>query len=335
MKKILFGLLLVFVSCGDESKTPLPDNFQGEKEIFISSMQAFLESNSISSELPNLNTNEQVEQGKKMKDLIGNGIEMSDKISDDFLNYLHPELSRYYRSTLVKSNRLYIEGLSGDYDPTVTLQKQVEANQLLEEWVDYWNVNSDQINTKLTIKQKKTVGQKIKRVTSVNEAKRSYWRMFLRFIISDFISIFIFSFFVIALMLPLAPLGLLGDKINSGFATVISFPLIIVAGVGQAYFWVLWAAYCTQTVQIFIASPTVTHSWIYYVTGFFSVTGPIGYLSSKESQSTNSYEEQKRIKSGTFYYSLVAIVAFIVFCIWTGLLSNKYLSWLNDWLLYQ
>lgn len=335
MKKLLLGLLLVSASCGDEDKTTLPDNFQEEKEIFITSMQTFLESNRISSELPDLSTSEQEEQGKKMKELIGKGIELSDKISDDFLNYLNPELSRYYRNTLVKSNRLYIEGLSGDFDETVSLQKQVEANQLIEEWVDYWNANSDQINSKLTIKQKKTFGQKIKRVTSVNEPKRSYWRMLLRFIISDFISIFIFSWFVIALMLPLAPIGLLGDKLNSGFATVISIPLIVIAGIGQAYFWILWASYCTQTVQIFIASPTVTHSWIYYVTGFFSVTGPIGYLSSKESQSASSYEEQKRIKTGTVYYSLIAVVAFIVFCVWTDLLSSKYLSWLNDWLLYQ
>lgn len=335
MKKLLLGLLLASVSCGDEDKTTLPDNFQEEKEIFITSMQNFLESNRISSELPDLSTSEQEEQGKKMKELIGKGIELSDKISDDFLNYLNPELSRYYRNTLVKSNRLYIEGLSGDFDETVSLQKQVEANQLIEEWVDYWNANSDQINSKLTIKQKKTFGQKIKRVTSVNEPKRSYWRMLLRFIISDFISIFIFSWFVIALMLPLAPIGLLGDKLNSGFATVISIPLIVIAGIGQAYFWILWASYCTQTVQIFIASPTVTHSWIYYVTGFFSVTGPIGYLSSKESQAASSYEEQKRVKTGTVYYSLIAVVAFMVFCVWTDLLSSKYLSWLNDWLLYQ
>jgi hypothetical protein len=64
-KNLLLGLLLVSASCGDEDKTTLPDNFQEEKEIFITSMQTFLESNRISSELPDLSTSEQEEQGKK------------------------------------------------------------------------------------------------------------------------------------------------------------------------------------------------------------------------------------------------------------------------------
>jgi hypothetical protein len=333
MKKILFGLLLFISSCGADKSTDLPDNFQEEKERFISSLESFQESNKISSGLPNVETAKREGQERKMKKLINEGIETSEKISDDFLKYLHPELSEYFKGRLVKSNKLYIEGISGDYDLSEAIQKQIEANKLLAEWGSYWADNFDQINKQLTVKSKKTFGQKIKRLTSVNESKRSYWRMFLRFIISNFISIFVFSFFVIALLLPLVPIGLLGDKIKSGLATIVTIPFILIAGVGQAYFWALWAAYCAQTVQIFIANPAVTQSWIYYATGFFSVTGPIGWLSSKESQSAKTYDDQKRIQGGTFYYSLISVVAFIVFSIWTDILNSKYISWLNDWLL--
>ncbi len=156
--------------------------------------------------------------------------------------------------------------------------------------------------------------------------------MFLRLLISDFVSIFVFSFFVIALLLPLAAIGLLAEKINKGLLTIISIPFMIIAGIGQAYFWILWAAYCAFTIQFYIDSPTVSQNWLYYITGFFSVTGPIGWLSHKEKQSATSYDEQKKIQDGTFYYSLIAIVAFIVFCIWTSLLDYKYISWANDWL---
>ena len=112
----------------------------------------------------------------------------------------------------------------------------------------------------------------------------------------------------------------------------ISTPFIFIANVGQAYFWILWAAYCAFTILFYKDSPSVFHNWLYYVTGFFTVTGPIGWLSHKEKQTATSKDELQKIQGGTFYYSLIAIVAFIVFCIWTNLLNYKYISWLNEWL---
>lgn len=324
MNKILAftaGLILVFSSCSEKKSEQLPNNFKENRDKFITTIETFQESNKISAELPNYTTDEQSSQEQKMKTLIHKGIETSNEISDAFLNFLHPDLSDNFRNKLVKSNELYLDGaFSKSDDPTTSFQKQLQANQLLSEWGNYWEKNFDQIDKNLNTK------------ASVDKTKKSYWRMLLRFIISDFVSILVFSFFVIALLLPLAPIGLLAEKINKGLVTIISIPFMIIAGVGQAYFWILWAAYCAFTIRFYMDSPTVSHNWLYYITGFFAVTAPIGWLSSKEKQSATSYEEQKKIQGGTFYYSLIAAVAFIVFCIWTNLLDYKYISWLNDWL---
>lgn len=154
----------------------------------------------------------------------------------------------------------------------------------------------------------------------------------IRFIISDFAAILVFSIFLIVLLLPLAPIALVAEKLNKGYVTIISIPFMIIAGVGQAYFWILWAAYCAYTIQFYMESPAVSHNWLYYITGFFAVSAPIGWLSSKEKESASSHEERKKIQDGTYYFSMTAVAAFIVFCIWTNLLDYKYISWLNDWL---
>ena len=327
------GLILLLSSCSDNKSEQLPDNFKENRDKFITTIETFQESNKISSELPTYTKGEQSSQEQKMKTLIHKGIETSSEISDAFLNYLHPDLSDNFRNKLVKSNELYLDGVfSQSDDTTILVQKQLQANQLLSVWGTFWENNFDQINKNLSAKTKKTFGQKLKKLITADESRKSYWRMFLRFLISDFVSIFVFSFFVIALLLPLAPIGLLAEKLNKGLLSILSIPFMIIAGIGQAYFWVLWAAYCAFTIQFYMDSPTVSHNWLYYMTGFFTVTAPIGWLSSKEEQSATSYDEQKKIQGGTFYYSLIAIVAFIVFCIWTNLLDYKYISWLNDWL---
>ena len=334
MNKILTlttGLILLLSSCSDNRPTKFPDNFEENREKFIATLEIFQASNKISSGLTNDFTNEYENQEQKMKSLINKGIGLSKEISDDFLTFLHPEFSANFRNKLVKSYEIYLDGFTSQSDES-TISLQMQTNQLVSDWDTFWENNFDQINNNLSIKIKTTFGQKLKNLIIADKNKKSYWRMVLRLFISIIVSTFIFSFIVIALLLPLAPIGLLTEKINKGLATIISIPFIIIAGLGQAFFWVLWAAYCAYTIQFYMDSPTVSHNWLYYITGFFTVGTPIGWLSSKEKQSTVSYEEQKKIQGGTLYYGLIAVVAFIVFCIWTNLPDYKYISWLNDWL---
>ncbi len=322
---IILSLLfsITFVACTDkqnDSKT----KYAADKDAFIKSLETFGKANEDATKFiednrekisndPNFAATNFHNMLTKYKE----GIKESEKVSDEFLDFLHPELKSMYRDTFVGSFRTMIDfSEKGDYSNAMEIDKKV--NDMQKSFYAFLHDNQDEINKKI--------------LSEKNSPKKSYWRMLLRFIISDFISILFFSFFVFALLLPLAPIGLLAEKINNGLLTVISIPFMIIAGVGQAYFWTLWAAYCAFTIQFYMDSPTVSHNWLYYITGFFTVIAPIGWLSSAEKQSATSYDEQKKIQGGTFYYSLIAVVAFIVFCIWTNLLDYKYISWLNNWL---
>lgn len=245
------------------------------------------------------------------------GVKESEKVSGQFLDFVKPGLKTMYKDSLIGSFRKMIEfSEGGDYDNIMKTGKEMNRMQL--SFFTFCQDNQNVMNEK---------------IYSENDApKKSYWRMFFRLQIAAFVSIFMFSFFLIILLLPLAPIAMLEERLNKGFLTVISIPFMIVAGFGQVYFWIMWAAYCAFTVRFYVDSPTVTHSWIYYMTGLFTASGPIGWLAHKENQLANSYEERKKIQAGTTYYSYIAIIAFIVFCIWTNLLDYKYFSWLNIWL---
>jgi len=321
-------LTTIFTSCSDNENK---EEFKEAQKSFLASMETFGKANESATKLfEDLKTGLLGNEGQVISQ-IKKGITESETVTDDYLDFIHPQLKSMYRDNLVGSYKLLIENID-NRDLQKANELDIQLNEKQQAFWAFMQANQDDLNVKMKQVNKKTFGQKIKRLITADESKKSYWRMFVRLIISDFLSIFVFSFFLIALLLPLAPIGLLAEKLNNGLLTILSIPFMIIAGIGQAYFWVLWAAYCAYTIQFYMDSPTVSHNWLYYITGFFSVTGPIGWLSHKERQSATSYEEQKKIQGGTTYYSLIAIVAFIVFCVWTNLLDYKYISWLNDWL---
>lgn len=319
---LTFILSTVFVSCSDNEKKDNKEKYSKDLESFGKSIEIFDKANKFALDLAERSKRgEQIDTSvvrdnfQQMLDKIKEGIAESDKVSDEFLDFLHPKLKSMYRETFVGSFKMMIEfSEKGDYS---------KANELDQK------VNSMQQSFFAFLQENQNNFQKIS--TGDNAPKKSYWRMLLRFLISDFAALIIFSFFVIALLLPLVPIGLLGEKLNSGVSAALSIPFLIIAGAGQLYFWMLWASYCTFTIKHYMDSPTVTHNWLYYLTGFFAVSAPIGWLGNKESQGQN-YEDRKNTQKGTVYYSLIAIICYIVFCIWTNLLDYKYISWVNDWL---
>ena len=163
MNKILAftaGLILVLSSCSDKKPEQLPDNFKENRDKFISAIETFQESNKISSELPNYTADEQSSQEQKMKTLVHKGIETSNEISDDFLNYLHPDLSDNFRNKLVKSNELYLDGLSLNL---MSRQSHFRNNfkpiNFFRNGVLSGKIHFDQIDKNLSAKTKKTFGQ--------------------------------------------------------------------------------------------------------------------------------------------------------------------------------
>jgi hypothetical protein len=154
----LIVLLFLVFSCSNnpkntpsEVKNPLPVKFTEDKEKFIEAINCFRESNKISSELGGSVTEDGNVQMQKMKNLIIRGIQLSKEISDEFLDYLHPDLKENFKNKLVKSNELYYNGLFIQENMLNSFQNQVKANQLVMEWSEFWKNNNDQINRKISV----------------------------------------------------------------------------------------------------------------------------------------------------------------------------------------
>lgn len=209
--------------------------------------------------------------------------------------------------------------------PTPDMNKASELDQKLKSFAEFIVQNEKAFNDKF----KKVYGKnnfiiKIHKIISTDESdKKSFWRMIGRFLIANFVTILIFSFYLSGFFLLTYPLLALSQKLRSEFSTITSFLTILILGLVQIYFWSIWAAYISTNVQFYINSPTVKHSWVYYVAGFFAVGGPLGWLSNKESQIAQNPEETKNIQSGTVYYSLISFAAFIIFCIWPNSMNFK------------
>ena len=138
-------------------------------------------------------------------------------------------------------------------------------------------------------------------------------------LLAGIIAIFIFS---IGLMLLLAPLALFTRSGKPSKAIVL--PFMGVLGIFQIYFWGIWSAFCVAMTIRFTQKPDVTWDWLYWIMGFMWCASLIGWLAHKEMQGSQSLEEARGIQKGTTLYSLIAIVAFLVFAFAPSLVLPPY-----------
>jgi hypothetical protein len=137
-------------------------------------------------------------------------------------------------------------------------------------------------------------------------------------------AVLVFSLGLMACMIPLAPF--LKSK-NPPKAVM--FPIMAVAGCYQVYFWGLWAAFCVAVTTRFTQKPEVTWDWLYWIFGFMWCTSLIGWLAQKEQQSITSVEEAHSAQSGTKFYSLIAVAAFLIFAFAPNLAEWPYGWFMN------
>lgn len=143
-------------------------------------------------------------------------------------------------------------------------------------------------------------------------------------LIAGFPAVLFFSFGLMACMIPIAPF--LKSK-NPGNAVI--FPAIALAGGYQVYFWGLWGAFCVAVTMHFTQRPEVTWDWLYWISGFMWCTSLIGWLAQKEQRSSATTAEARGVQSGTTFYSLIAIAAFLVFAFAPNLAEWPYGWFLN------
>ena len=79
-----------------------------------------------------------VKQEEEMKGLIRIGIESAKKVSDSFLDQVHPELKHQFTDHLVNGWTLYLEGLNRQ-----SVTDQLSAIQLVQRWEAFREANID------------------------------------------------------------------------------------------------------------------------------------------------------------------------------------------------
>lgn len=136
---------------------------------------------------------------------------------------------------------------------------------------------------------------------------------------SGFLAVLIFSAGVMAC---LAPMALFAKSENPPRALV--FPVMGIAAIYQVYFWGLWSAFCVAMTIRFTQKPEVTWDWLYWIVGLMECYSLIGWLAYKEQLSSRSLADVRGIQGGAMLYSLVAIVAFLVFALNPSLMELPY-----------
>jgi len=161
MKK-LFPILLVVVAViagyyflnNNESATTssFPEQFTDDRANFVQSITALRESSDLTQ--PSNNSGEAFTIPKateqQIYSKIEEGIALSKKVDDAFLDYIHPDLKNYYRNKLIVGNEIYYEGIKANNSGDVSLgvQKQMEGNNLMIEWINWWESHNKDLADK-------------------------------------------------------------------------------------------------------------------------------------------------------------------------------------------
>jgi len=168
MKKfipILLIVLAVFVGyrllgsneSATTSSSSFPEQFVDDRENFVQSITVLRESSDLTQ--PSNNSGEAFtipkETEQKINSKIEEGIALSKKVDDAFLDYIHPDLKSYYRNKLIAGTEIYFEGLKGDTSNATSLgvQKQIEGNNLMIEWTNWWESHNKDLADKAYPKQ--------------------------------------------------------------------------------------------------------------------------------------------------------------------------------------
>ncbi|MGW8302710.1 MAG: hypothetical protein ACWGNO_11605, partial [Desulfobacterales bacterium] len=82
---------------------------------------------------------------EKIEALLAKGLKEGDSISDEFLDWLHPEMRMFFRGKYMQGHRLVFEGRKEG-----SVNKQITGIELIEEWYHYfWEKNVDSIYKKV------------------------------------------------------------------------------------------------------------------------------------------------------------------------------------------
>lgn len=155
---ILFISLIVAAICccskQDKEAAKIQNEYQSDRDAFTKSVIALAEARDLS-QPPKDNQGTFFKLPKeteaKIDSLTQVGLSMNEEIRDEFLDSVHPELKRMYREKLIKGSEIWYEGFksNNEGDTLTGLANQLRGNQLIVEWLDWFEMNKEQIGNKI------------------------------------------------------------------------------------------------------------------------------------------------------------------------------------------
>lgn len=159
MKKIfvfIFAVILIviiFIKSGSSAPfstqhqiqtDKIPAKYQADKQAFVDSIIATNKARDLTQPKNGIIGSASEEGDKEILSNVDKAISLSGKVSDGFLDTLHPELKNMYRNKLITGAKIWEEGIK-----TKNLQKQIEGAKLDEEWLDWFNEHKDDVGNKV------------------------------------------------------------------------------------------------------------------------------------------------------------------------------------------
>ena len=132
-------VMLTVIGC---SSSDVPSQFKDDRQHLNEAFAAFYEASELS-QVPKGMSGYTPPPGvdEKIDNLLEKGLREGDSVSDDFLNWLDPEMKRHFREELMKGERLYAEGRKES-----NVQKQSLGSELIGRWYgDFWKEHSEMI----------------------------------------------------------------------------------------------------------------------------------------------------------------------------------------------
>ena len=131
------------------NKHSLPDELLDDRGAFSESLRTWGEASDITNKS---GENATQEQTNSVISLTNQSITNSKKVSNEFLDYLDPQLKEKYRNVFIQGQILYLDGIreskEGDTIASQSVIKQMQGSQLIKEWLDWWNPKSDALVNK-------------------------------------------------------------------------------------------------------------------------------------------------------------------------------------------
>ena len=161
MKKFLLILLIVgavvvgyrFLNTNKTNTTTnFPEQFVDDRTTFAQAKQLFNDAMDLT--MPPDNSGKPFDMPKEQEDQIraklAEGVDLSKKIDDSFLDYLNPDLKNNFRNKYVRGYELILEGLNSDTSDvnSIGVKKQLEGSNLIGEFNSLWDANKDEITNK-------------------------------------------------------------------------------------------------------------------------------------------------------------------------------------------